>query len=278
MDAFAHCEALLREGDRDLWLATLFAPADKRRDLHALHAFALEVARVPERVSEPMPGEIRLQWWRDALDGGEGAAHPVAAALLDTIARFRLPREALLALIDARAFELYDDPIPTVSDLEGWCGETASAPIRLATLILADGADPGGADAAGHAGVALGIAGLLRAFPWHARRGRVFVPADVLARHGIARSEIAAGTAGPGLEAALGDLRTLAREHLRRAQDLIGTVAPPARPAFLPLALVEPALARMERRDYRPFETAVDLPPWRKPWLLWRSARKMARR
>jgi 15-cis-phytoene synthase len=278
--AFAHCEALLREGDRDRWLAALFAPADKRPYLRALDAFALEIARVPDRVSEPMPGEIRLQWWRDALEGeGRGdASNPVAAALAETVARFRLPRAALLAMIDARVFELYDDPMPTLPDLEGWCGETASAPIRLASLVLAGGEDPGGADAAGHAGVAIGLTGLLRRFPWHARRGRVFVPADMLARHGVARAEIAAGTAGPGLHAALADLRRIARDHLRRAQDLLGTVAAPARPAFLPLSLVEPTLARMEGRDYRPFETAVDLPPWRKPWLLWRAARKMARR
>ena len=155
---------------------------------------------------EALAGEIRLQWWRDALQGearGDVRANPVAAALDDTIVQFRLPRQALVDLIDARVFDLYDDPMPSLNDLEGYCGETSSSLIRLAELILADGADPGAADAAGHAGVAYAIAGLLRAFPWHARRGQVYVPADLLARHGVARDDIVTGRGGPGLRGAL---------------------------------------------------------------------------
>jgi len=90
-DNFAHCENLLREGDKDRFLATLFAPADKRGPLFALYAFNHEVARVRETVREPLAGEVRLQWWRDAVasGGGEARAHPVAAALIDSIERFR---------------------------------------------------------------------------------------------------------------------------------------------------------------------------------------------
>src|ERR671926_643162 len=97
MDAYAHCADLVRDADKDRFLAALFAPEPARRGLLALYAFNVEVSRVRDRVSEPLPGEIRLQWWRDAisareggLDGGhpgrgaaaDAAAHPVAAALL----------------------------------------------------------------------------------------------------------------------------------------------------------------------------------------------------
>ena len=71
-----------------------------------------------------MLGEIRLQWWRDALQGearGDVRANPVAAALDDAIVRFRLPRQALVDLIDARVFDLYDDPMPTLNDSRGLC-------------------------------------------------------------------------------------------------------------------------------------------------------------
>ena len=274
--AFSHCEALVREGDRDRYFATLFAPAETRPFLFALYAFSHEVARIRESVSDPMPGEIRLQWWRDALQGearGNVRANPVAAALDEAIMRFRLPRQALVDLVDARSFDLYDDPMPTVGDLEGYAGETSSALIRLATLVLQEGRDPGAADAAGHAGVAYAIAGLLRAFPWHARRGQVFLPAQIFNRHGVSRDEIVAGRAGPGLAAALHEVRMLARDHLRRARDLRATIPAGAAPAFLPVALVEPYLARMERAGYDPFQSVVDLPQWRRQWLLWRAAR-----
>src|ERR1700682_4932813 len=120
---YAYCEGLLRRDDRDSWLASLFVPPELRRHTHALYAFSLEIARVREIVSEPLLGEIRLQWWRDALDGthaGEANANPVAAALLDTIARFDLPKAPLLELIVARGRDLYGDPMQSVEALEAY--------------------------------------------------------------------------------------------------------------------------------------------------------------
>jgi phytoene synthase len=274
---YSHCETLVREADPDRYYATLFAPADKRPHLFALYAFSSEVARIREAVSGPMPGEVRLQWWRDAIGGearGSVADHPVAAALLGTVQRFDLPRTAFLDLLEARTFDLYDDPMPSLTDLEGYLGETSSALIRLASLILAGGRDPGGAEAAGHAGVAYGITGLLRALPWHARRGQVFVPRDILEQNGVARDDIVLGRGGPGFTAALGDMRALARRHLGEFDALRTSAAPEARPAFLPLALVPGYLARMERRDFDPFTTVVEVPAWLKIARLWRASRR----
>jgi phytoene synthase len=275
--SFAHCEALVRAHDPDRWLAGLFAPAKARPHLAALHAFNFEVARLREIVSDPLPGEVRLQWWRDALQGearGDVRANPVADALIETIQRFRLPRQAFCDLIEARIFDLYDDPMPAIADLEGYCGETSSALIRLACLVLVDGEEPGGAEAAGHAGVAYAVTGLLRAFPYHARRGQVFLPADVMARAGLAREDVLAGHDGPPLRAALAELRTLARRHLAetraRRAEIRGNIAP----AFLPVALVQGWLDRMERPDYDPFRSLVAIPRWHTIWTLWRASRR----
>ena len=272
----AHCEALVRESDPDRYYATLFGPAEKRPHLFALYAFSGEIARVRETISGPMPGEIRLQWWRDALSGearGSVADHPVAAALLATIERFGLPRQAFIDLIDARTFDLYDDPMPAIGDLEGYLGETSSALIRLASLVLADGRDPGGAEAAGHAGLAYGVTGLLRALPWHARRGQVFIPRDILERHGVTRDDIVMGRGGPGFLAALADLRALARHHLARFEAQPQRIPAEIRPAFLPVALVPGYLARMERPGYDAFATVIERPAWLKIARLWRASR-----
>jgi phytoene synthase len=276
-ESYRYCEELLQTDDRDRWLAGLFTPAEARPHLHALYAFSLEVARVREVVSEPMPGEIRFQWWRDALMNearGDLQANPVAGALIDTIERFRLPKPALLDLIDARTFDLYDDPMPTVHALEGYCGETASALMRLAAIVLMRGGDPGGAEATGHAGVAYALTGLLRAFPWHAARGQVYVPADILGRHGLSPEMIISGSSTPQLLAALADLRGLARRHIDAAYGGLSRMAAPARIALLPLALCEPYLKRMEKRGYDPYESHIDLPQWRRQWALWRAAGK----
>ena len=156
-DSFDHCEELVRTGDKNRFLATLFAPQKYRRALYALYAFNLEVARTRELAREPMPGEIRLQWWRDVLGGagrGEIDAHPVAAALRDVVVRYRLPPKMLLELIDARSFDLYDEPVASLSYLERYAMHTSSALIELAARILCDGRDPNVGDLARHAGIA----------------------------------------------------------------------------------------------------------------------------
>ena len=275
--AFQHCETLVREGDPDRYFATLFAPASARPHLFALIAFSLTIARVREAATNPMAGEIRLQWWRDALQGearGDVKANPVAAALDDAIVARKLGRQPFVDLIDARVFDLYEDPMPRVNDLEGYCGETASALIRLGALVLCDGVEPGGAAAAGHAGVAYGVTGLLRALPWHARAGQVYLPADILKSYGVTREDIVTGRGGPGLLGAAAELRALARRHLKAYEAARATIAPAARPAFLPVALVEPYLAAMERPGYDPLNTVIEIPRWRRLWTLWRASRR----
>jgi 15-cis-phytoene synthase len=275
--AYVFCEELIRDVDKDRYLATLFAPADKRPHLFALYAFSFEVSRIRELVTDPLPGEVRLQWWRDLLQGsarGDVLSNPVAAALLDTITTCRLPTAPLIALIDARIFDLYDDPMPTVADLEGYCGETCSVLVRLASLVLAGGEDPGGADAAGHAGVAYAITGLLRAFPWHAMNGQVYVPKEYLLKYGATRDDVASGRGGPGVAAAMADMRQLARYHLDCTRDLRGSISPLIAPAFLPTALVEQYLKPMENGDYDPFTSVIQVPQWRRQWTMWRQARK----
>ncbi len=278
--AYAHCTALVREADPDRYIASLYAPEAIRPGLFALYAFSNEIARVREQVSEPLPGEVRLQWWRDVLEAGNEApvpGHPVAQALLDTVRRFRLPIAPLSGLIEARIFDLYDDPMPSLADLEGYAEETSSALIRLAAIVLGQGRDPGGATAAGHAGVAYALAGLMRAFPWHAARGQVYLPADLLARNGVTREDIVRGRGGPGVTYSLKELRALARIHLGKLNDLRATVPAAILPAFLPVALVEPYLSQMERRGYDPYRTIVTLSPLRRQWLLWRAARTAGR-
>ncbi len=270
-DAFDHCEELVRAGDRDRYLATLFAPQKYRRALYALYAFNLEVARTRELAREPMPGEIRLQFWRDAL-AGQGEAHPVAASLRDVVVRYRLPPQALLDLIDARQFDLYDEPMASLAEVEGYAQRTSSVLMALAARVLIDGQDADMVELIGSAGTAYGIAGLLRAFAVHASRGQLYVPLDVMDRYGARLSEVRAGQDTTPLRAALAELRLRARRHLTAARDTLGSAPPHALPALLPVALVRPALDRMERRGYRPFQP-VELPQWRRQWALWRAAR-----
>lgn len=276
---YRHCAALVRAADKDRFLSALFAPAERRGPLFALYAFSNEIAGVRDRAREPMPGEIRLQWWRDVLNGergGEAAANPVAAALSDTIARFNLPVAPLLDLIEAHAFDLYEDPMPTLAALEAYCRKTGSAAVDLAARIAATSHDDG-ASAAEHAGIAWAITGLLRSFARHASRRQIYVPVDVLDRHGARIEDIYAGRTTAALLGALAKLRGEARRRVAASEALLPELPPAAMPAFLPVALVPGYLAVMERRDYDPFKTVTEVPQWRRQWALWRAARRYAR-
>jgi phytoene synthase len=276
--AYRHCQEQVRAADRDRFLATLFAPAEKRGPLFALYAFNLEIASVRERAREPMPGEIRLQWWRDVLNGergGEAAANPVAAALRDTIARCALPTAPLLDLIEAHAFDLYDDPMPTLAALEAYGRKTSL--FAFAARICAGAARDPVQDAAEHAGVAASVTDLLRNFARHASRRQVFIPVEVLERRGTRVDDVTAGQGTDGLRAALAELRGETRWHLVAFELLLPRLPQAALPAFLPVALASDYLTAMERQGYDPFRSAIEVPQWRRQWTLWRAARRYAR-
>ena len=273
-DVFAYCAELVRAADRDRFIAALFAPAQLRGALHALYAFNAEVTRVREVAHAALPGEIRLQWWSDVISGeraDEARANPVAAALLSTMERHQLSSAKLIDLIEAHRFDLYDDPMASFDDLEAYATRTSSALFGLATQILAD------TDAATvclPAGIAYGVAGLLRAFPQHVARRQLYVPTDLLEHHQVRLHDLFAGRSSPGLKAALADLHNLARRRLKAAGTLMASLPPEAVPALLPLAVVGGSLDRLNRSE--PF-APTEIPPWRRQWLIWRAARNPAR-
>src|SRR6516225_3664724 len=188
-DAVSFCAELVREADRDCFIATLFAPAHNRDALYALYAFNVETAHVRDRAREAAPGEIRLQWWRDVLQGerhGEARASPVAASLLNTIERHRLPVNAMLAFLEARRFDLYDEPMQTIAELEDYALKTTSALIAMAARIL--GVDA--AMAAGSAGIACALTQVSAALPGHAARRQLYLPIELLDRHGADAADV----------------------------------------------------------------------------------------
>ena len=276
-DAFAYCTELVRTADRDRFIASLFAPAEQRGALHALYAFNIEVTRVREVAREALPGEIRLQWWRDVIDGEraeEASANPVAAALLAVIARHQLTATTFGTLIEAHRFDLYDEPMAQLAELGTYARHTSSALIALAAQILGGGSADAAAMAAGPAGIASVITGLLRAFPVHAARRQLYVPLALLDSHGVEARDIFAGRSSSGLKAVFAELRDLAREQLQIARQHVTALPRETLAAFLPVALVRPTLDRLERCD--PF-APVEISPWRRQWLIWRAARNPAR-
>jgi 15-cis-phytoene synthase len=276
-DAYAHCESLVRTFDKDRYLAALFAPPEMRPHLHALYAFAGEIARVRAMVREPLPGEVRLQWWRDVLNGeawGDVSANPVAAALLDTVTRCDLPRERLITFINAHAFDLYEDAMASLADLDAYAERTSGALFTLSAQILGGKAGTEASmAAAAPAGIAWGVTQRLRSFPRDLVYRQMFVPLDVLAQYGVTRNEVEARQNTPGLRAALAELRGHVRAVLARFAAMAPSIPEACAPAFLAATLTPQLLARLDAAANDPF-TEVEVPQWRRQWALWRAARR----
>jgi phytoene synthase len=273
-DSAGFCAELVRNHDFPRYASTLFMPAAPRRALLALYAFNVEISRVREQVSQPLPGEVRLQWWTDMLAGaGHGGVegNPVAAELLLAIRDHPLPVERLSRLIDEHQFDLYNDPMPSMAALEGFIDDTSSALFSLGAAIA--GAQSDEIDhLARHAGLAQGIIQVIAALPLDASRRQLFVPLQLLESQGCNIEEVFAGKQTPKVRAALDRLIGEAREHLKTAFALLADAPPAARPVFLPLALVARDLQRMSRADNDPFVPRVTS-RFRTLWILWRASR-----
>jgi phytoene synthase len=259
--------SFLKEHDPDRYFSTLILREDVRAAVQALFAFSADVAAIPDRVSGPAPGEIRLQWWTDAFSGqGYGAVrqNPIADALLNTIDHFSLPTGPLQRLIAARRFDLYHDPMPDLPSFEGYAGETVSVLYQYAAMILNKGEPVEPGDAAGHLGVAHALIGHLRAFGYNASQGRIFLPLSVLAANGVTEGEILSGTSSEGLLAAHAQISDLAREHLDKADTAIRAIPRPLKSAFALTTILRAQLKKVEASSATPLTLPADIADWRK--------------
>lgn len=227
--------AIVRRHDPDRFLTALFAPPDKRDDLLTLYAFNHELARAREVVSEPPLALIRLQWWREVVEG-DRRRHEVAEPLGSAIARGALVPADLLPVIEARELEAE----PAIATLDEWRRYVLAGPGGLAVAAgrLLGAAEP---EALRPLGAAYGVAGMLRSVPQLAHQQRCLLPADVLAEHGLSPEAVIADPVAPGLQPVLQRLAREGRELLAAAP---GRIRGAAVAAALPAVLARRDLAR----------------------------------
>ncbi|MGD9923923.1 MAG: phytoene/squalene synthase family protein [Pseudorhodoplanes sp.] len=224
-----YCEALVRETDKDRYLATLFAPAARRPDLFALYAFDLETASVAHRVRDPVAGEVRLQWWHDAISSEQEGpiGHPVADAVTRLLRDHGIANSVALELIDARRRGLYPDKCVGEAEFELSASETSGAIFGVAAHVLAGPPGEPTRLAAHHAGVATAAAQ---------------IAPDALAV----------------------DVAALTRRHRDAVRSLIPNLPAPVLPAFLPLTLAVDGRSSLPqwRRQWVLWRASKNLAGW----------------
>ena len=254
--------ALARAADYDRYLSALFAPSACREALFALIAFNHEIARIPEAVSEPMLGRIRLQWWREVLEAvyaGEPARrHEVAVPLADAIRASSLDRALLEQLLDARESDLEAEAPPDLAALEHYADATGGA--LMALMVQASGTDSAPALKAGRqVGTAWALIGTLRAAPRAAAQGRVMLPADLLAKAGIAADDLRAGRAFGRFAAVAEPVARRAKGLLVAAREARRAVPRQGRGVLLIARLADLYLARLRRAAWDPRHPLLDV-------------------
>jgi NADH dehydrogenase [ubiquinone] 1 alpha subcomplex assembly factor 6 len=263
--------ARVQRHDRDRFQTVLFAPAARREALFALYAFNYEIARVRESVTQPMLGQIRLEWWREniaaAFEGGLVRHHIVVEPLTTMIRELALTRAHFDRLIDARETDFEEDPLSNLAALEEYAEATSARLVYLSLEILGL-RDPVAREAGFHVGIAYALAGLLRAMPFQARTGRYFIPADIAARTGLNEQDYRALRSTPALRATIAELAAAASRHLGSARAHRERIPRSALPALLPAIIAAHSLVRLKRAGYNPFDRALAAPDPLQGWRL----------
>ena len=256
--------ASARSTEPDRYLAALLAPRFLCADLIAVAAFVGEVSRIPLAVNEPMMGEVRLQWWSDAfvnLRNDIATGNPIADAIGAAIRTHELPEALFLNMIEARLSDL--DPHPLLSDagVDTYFNDTEGGAFQLAAQVLGVNREPGVSELMAVAGQAYGRVRLLRSLP------RAFAKRRV-----SAMPEGVSFTPDGDWQGSAVAMRNSVIRWLTAARRLSRTAPKAVLPAILPLALVEPYLAALERYGPNVRQPADILPLTRVCRLWWAKA------
>ncbi len=260
-EAYSNCLDTVRRDDRDRYLLCVLAPATHRPALFAIHAFNVAISRIPETVSEPILGQIRLQWWREAIAAiyGEGTppAHPIIAALTDVIARHHLSQESFERTLCARERDIEDWRPATLSELEGYAMETAGEILALCMTVLGE-KDEAALALGRTAGTAFGLAGMLRAIAYQAHRRRFLIPQELVDREGVSlRDVFAFKQPNAALNLSVSSVGSRAKALIDEVAKQSAKVSLPARTFLLEARIAAYHLKRLQAAEFNPFASRI---------------------
>jgi len=229
----------LKKADPDRYRAALMSDRQGREDLLILYAFHYELSKVPDVTSEPMLGQIRYEWWREAVDeiytGREVRRHEISTPLAEMLTRTDVPRFWIDRLIDGRARDLDPQAFSDMTEARDYARQTSGQLMQIAVKVLGGSPD----DSVLRAGEAWGLTGLGRSYGYYHDRA--------LQNLGFA------------------DVLTAARETYESAKPDVPTAV---FPAIAYAALIPKFLNRMERPGFDPIKDRVVYGPLSKQWRL----------
>jgi phytoene synthase len=270
-----YCESRAAQSGSSFYYSFRLLPPERRRAITALYAFCREVDDVVDEVHDPAVARAKLAWWRTEVGAVfDGAPqHPVAQALVPVARSYRLPREHFDAVIDGMAMDLAQQRYADFADLERYCHRVAGV-VGLMSAEIFGHEEASTAGFARDLGIAFQLTNIVRDVGEDARRGRIYLPQEDLARFGVSASAILRAREEPGFGALMAFEVERASAWYDRAMAQLAPRDRKAQRASLAMAAIYRALLDEIARDgYRVLDRRIALTPLRKLWIAWRTAR-----
>lgn len=289
-EAYRACRGIARREAKNFYFAFLALPAAKRNAICAVYAFMRHADDISDDESlSKAERRARMASWKTAWAEAAGhgnSANPVFVALNDARLRFRIPMGLLDQLIEGTAMDLraeHDagETFATFDDLYRYCYLVASV-VGLVCIRIFEYSSPEAEQLAEELGIAFQLTNILRDVREDAERGRVYLPVDDLARHGLTPDLLAAAaragaSPSPGMQALLAEQAARAQRFYASGAKLLPLIAADSRPALAVLiSIYHRLLGRMERAHYDVFTVRHSVPTLEKVWLLVRGLARTA--
>jgi phytoene synthase len=275
----SYCEERAARSGSSFYYSFRLLPPERRDAITALYAFCREVDDVVDECSEPALAAIKLKWWDEEIDRAYDGnpEHPVGQALAHHVRHFNLPRPVMHEIVAGMAMDLSRNRYPDNDTLADYCYHAAGTVGILAAHIFGY-RDPATLDYARELGHALQLINIIRDVREDAARGRIYLPQDALARHGVTETELLQGKASTGLTNLLAELAAQARGHHETAlAHLPASDRADQRTGLVMAAIYLATLDEIERDGFRVLDHRVHLTPLRKLWIAWTTARRERR-
>lgn len=274
MSPHEYCRSRALQSGSSFYYSFVFLPEERRRAITALYAFCREVDDVVDEATDVSVARLKLAWWRreiEALFDGGSPQHPVARALVDVVHPFRLERTHFDEIIDGMEMDLDRTRYPDFAALSLYCHRVAGVVGILSATIF--GYRLGATlDYAHHLGIAFQLTNIIRDIGEDARRDRIYLPQDDLARYGVSEADILGGRDSA-------NMRELMRFQVARARSFYSQALgklPAAdrraqRPGLVMAAIYSRLLDEIEADACEVLRAKISLTPITKLWLAWKT-------
>ncbi len=280
MDPDLYCQQKAAASGSSFYYSFRFLDAARRTAILALYAFCREVDDVVDDVHDAGVARLKLDWWRKEIDRvfaatGEAPQHPVGKALRRQLPRYELAQEYFLEIIDGMEMDLDCSRYADFSELALYCYRAAGV-VGLLSAEIFGYRDRATLDYATALGTALQLTNIIRDVREDADRGRIYLPQDELARFGLSSEDLFSHRGGDALVELLAFQAARAREYYDKAYGLLPAAdRHTQRSGVIMGAIYQATLEEIERDGFRVMEQRISLPPLRKLWIAWRTARHL---